>query len=365
MDYQEIIKQQMNQIDTSGLKSIIDEVTNQSQGYVTPMSLEEIVANVLAGQPLFDSEAIIANFRDLFLFEIRSGLILGVQLVTVCIVIGLLKNLSNSFGEKTVSDLGIIVCSCFVIALCLRNFTYTYNLCGDCINTMTGTMQILLPILIPLMVSMGGFTSGSILNPVILGAITLFNTVLQKFILPAIFISAIFILVNSMTDRDYVNKLAHFLRGAATFSTGLAVTFFTGLTAIQGIVTQSADGLLVNTARYSINNFVPIVGGFAADSIDMVLGCIGIIKTGVGILGVILIVCLLAIPLLKIIAIAVIYKITAIIIEPIGNKQVSNALNEMGNSVITMAVVLFLTTLMFLIFLTIVIGIGGGSLWKS
>jgi len=230
---------------------------------------------------------------------------------------------------------------------------------------MTGTMQILLPILIPLMVSMGGFTSGSILNPVILGAITLFNTVLQKFILPAIFISAIFILVNSMTDRDYVNKLAHFLRGAATFSTGLAVTFFTGLTAIQGIVTQSADGLLVNTARYSINNFVPIVGGFAADSIDMVLGCIGIIKTGVGILGVILIVCLLAIPLLKIIAIAVIYKITAIIIEPIGNKQVSNALNEMGNSVITMAVVLFLTTLMFLIFLTIVIGIGGGSLWKS
>jgi len=36
----------------------------------------------------------------------------------------------------------------------------------------------------------------------------------------------------------------------------------------------------------------------------------------------------------------------------------------MGNSVITIAVILFLTALMFLIFITIIIGIGGGALWK-
>jgi stage III sporulation protein AE len=70
------------------------------------------------------------------------------------------------------------------------------------------------------------------------------------------------------------------------------------------------------------------------------------------------------IPLIKIIAIAVIYKLTAIIIEPIGNKQVSDTMNEMGNAVVTMAVVLFLTALMFLIFMTIIIGIGGGRLWR-
>jgi len=364
MDYEAFIEEQLNQIDMSPLEQLINEVAGQSQGYFEPLSLNEIVYSILEGRPLFDSEVMISGFIDLFLFEIRSGIALGVQLVIICVVIGLLTNLSNSFGEKTVSSLGILVCSCFVIALCLRSFTYTYNLAADCVNMMAITMQILLPVLIPLMISTGSFTSGSILNPVILGAITVFNTLLQKFILPAIFISAIFILVNSMTDRDYVNKLAKFIRGAAIFTTGLAVTFFAGITMIQGVVTQSADGLLINTARYSISNFVPIVGGFAADSIDMVLGCIRIIKTGVGIFGVIILVCLLVIPLIKIIAIAVIYKLTAIIIEPIGNKQVSNAMNEMGNSVITMAVILFLTSLMFLIFMAIIIGIGGGRLWR-
>ena len=57
-------------------------------------------------------------------------------------------------------------------------------------------------------------------------------------------------------------------------------------------------------------------------------------------------------------AIAVVYKITAIITEPLGNKQVSECLNQMGNSVITMAVILFLTSMMFLVFIAIIIGIG-------
>lgn len=364
MDYKSIIQEQLNALDLSELETIMEDTSLQSDGLVPNLSIQEIINNAISGKPIFDSQIMIQNFKDLFLYEMKSSLILGVQLVTICIVIGLLTNLSNSFGNKAVSRLGVIVCSCFVIGLCLNNFSQTYNMCGDTLNTMTKTMQILLPILIPLIISIGGITTGSILNPIIVGSITLFNTILQNFILPAIFISSIFILVNSLTDRDYVNKLAVFLRGVATFATGLCVTFFAGITAIQGFVSESADGVLINTARYSVNNFVPIVGGFAADSIDMVLSCIGVIKNGISIFGVILVISLLAIPLIKLMAIAVIYKVTAIIIEPIGNKQVSGCMNEMGNSVITMAVVLFLAALMFLVFLTIIIGIGGGSLLK-
>jgi stage III sporulation protein AE len=364
MDYESIIAEQLEQLNLSELERIMNETAGQSDGIFSGVSIEDIIYAGLNGQPLFDSQVIISSMLDLFLYEIKSSILLGIELVIICIITGLLTNLSNSFGEKTVSNLGIIVCSCFVMALCLKNFSYTYDLCADALHTMTLTMQILLPILIPLLVSMGGFTTGSILNPMIVGSITIFNTILQKFILPAIFISSIFILINSMTDRDYVHKLAIFIRGIATFATGLCVTFFAGLTVIQGFVSESADGILINTARYSVNNFVPIVGGFAADSIDMVLSCVGIIKNGISIFGVILIVVLLAIPLIKILAIAFVYKITAIIIEPIGNKQVSNCINEMGNSVISMAVILFLGALMFLIFLTIIIGIGGGSLLK-
>lgn len=364
MEYESIIKQQMEELDLSELEDIMDDAAKQSNGIFSSVSTDEIVQSFIDGKPLFDSEVILHNLLDVFLLEVKAGLILGVEIISICIVMGLLKNFSNSFGDKPVSTLGTVVCSCLVITLCLKNFMTTYDMCLDALNIMTRTMQILLPIMIPLLISMGGFSSGGVLNPVITGAITAFNTALQAFILPLLFLSSIFILINSLTEKDYVGRLAVFLRKAAIFFTGLAVTIFAGLTAIQGLVTKTADGLLVNTARYSVDNFVPIVGGFAADSIDMVLSCVAVIKNGIGVLGIIIILCLLSAPVLKILAVAVIYKITAILTEPIGSKEISASLNEMGSAVITMAVVLGLCALMFLIFLTIIISVGGGTLWK-
>ena len=364
MDYDAILKKQMESMDLAELEQIMDDAAAQSNGIFSSLSTDDIVQSLIDGKPLLDSEILMQNLLDVFLYEVKGGILLGVQIISICIVMGLLKNLSGSFGEKPVSTLGTVVCSCLVITLCLKNFTVTYEACFSALNTMTSTMQVLLPVLIPLLVSIGGFSSGSILNPVILGAITAFNTALQKVILPVLFLSSIFILINSLTEKDYVSRLAVFLRKAAVFFTGLAVTIFAGVTAIQGLVTKTADGLLVNTARYSVDNFVPIVGGFAADSIDMVLSCANVIKNGIGILGIFIILCLLTVPVLKIPAIAVIYKITAIIAGPIAAKPVSESLNEMGSAVITMAVVLGLCGLMFLIFLTIIISIGGGTLWK-
>ena len=88
-------------------------------------------------------------------------------------------------------------------------------------------------------------------------------------VLPLVFLSAVFTMINSITEKDYVKKLAGFLRKGTIFLTGFAVTVFTGIAAIQGMVTKAADGILINTTKFSLDNFVPIVGGFAADSLDM------------------------------------------------------------------------------------------------
>lgn len=363
MDIESIINEQLSSMEIEGLEALFDMAGKNGNvfGEVSPV---EIVKSIVQGQPIFDLNQLVSAVGDLFLQEIYGSILLGVQLVIICIMIGLLRNLSTSFSNETVSTLGIIVCSCSVMALCLKSFMDIYLLCSDAVDTMVITMQVLLPIMVPLLVAMGGFASGGILNPLIMTAITIFNTVLQRLIMPAVYLSCIFILVNSLSEKDYVKKLALFMRGFAISAMGLSVTLFSGLTAIQGLVTKSADGMIAKTAKFSVDNFVPIVGGFAADSIDLILSCTAIIKNGIGIFGLIVIMSLLIIPLIKIIAVAMVYKITAIIIEPIGNKTVSDCLNEVGNSVITLAVILFLSALMFLVFLSIIIGIGGGSLWK-
>lgn len=364
MDYETIIEQQLDSMDLSELEQILTD-SAQEGGVFDVITVDGIIDSLMNGQPLFDSNRLLDNLLDLFLMEIRASVFLGCEILAICIAIGLLSNLSNSFGNQTVSSLGTMVCSFVIIALCIGNFYQTYDYCSETMDIMTTAMEVLLPIMIPLLISMGGISSGSIMDPVIIGAVTGFNFIMQHLVLPLVFLSAIFILINSITEKDYVKKLSVFLRKAGLFITGFTVTIFTGITAIQGIVTKSADGILMNTARFSISNFVPIVGGFAADSLDMVISCIGLIKNAIGIMGMIVILSVLVIPIIKILSIAVIYKVIAIAAEPIATKNISDSLNEIGTAAITMTVVLAVGALMFLIFITVIMGMGGGSLWKS
>lgn len=364
MDYESMINQQLEDLDLAELERIMEDAAAQSGGIFSSLSTEDVINSFLSGESLFDTDTILESIKDLLFLEVKTGVIMGVEIITVCIIIGLMNNISESFGNKAASTLGNTVCSCLIIIICLSNFKLTYSSCMGSIDTMTNTMQILLPVLIPFLVSIGGFSSGSVLNPAIVTAVTAFSTVLQTFVLPLIFISGTFILINSITEKSYLQQMAVFLRKAAIYITGIIVTLFTGITAVQGIVTKSADGLLVNTARYSIRNFVPIVGKFASDSVDMVLSCAALIKNSIGIMGIIIILCFLTGPVIKLIAVSIIYKITAIIAEPVSTRQISSTLSEMGNAVVTMTVILGLCALMFLIFLTIIISIGGGTLWK-
>lgn len=355
MEYKNLINEQLEAMDLSALEELVGEAQNSG---LFDLSVEEVIDRLGNGQPLYDPSEIFHGIADLFLFEIRSSINLGIHILAICILMALMVHLSSAFGKSAVSTIGSLVASCAVIALCLINFSEVYQLSGDAIQRMASVMQIVLPILLPLLIAMGGIASGGILNPIILGAVTLMTTLLQKVIMPLLFLSSVFILGNSLADRDYIKRLAVLFREAGIFLIGISVTVFSGLTAIQGFVAESTDNMLVKTLKFSVDNLVPIVGGFAADSMDLVLSCTGIIKNSIGIIGLFVILSILALPLLKLMAIALIYKVTAALVEPIGNKVISDSLNELGNTVITLGVVVFLGGLLFIIFLTILIGIG-------
>lgn len=47
---------------------------------------------------------ILENLKNLFLLEVRSSLMLGCEILAVCILIGMLTSFSDSFGKRTVSS---------------------------------------------------------------------------------------------------------------------------------------------------------------------------------------------------------------------------------------------------------------------
>ena len=251
-----------------------------------------------------------------------------------------------------------MTCSIVIIGLAMANFNTIYQLTIDSMKTIAYTMDILLPILIAILISMGQVASGTIMSPLLLTAVTIFQTIIKNIVLPAVFISTVLSLINCLTEKDYVNQLSKFIRQLALFVTGIIMTLMSGIIAIQGLIAKTSDSLLIGTAKYSIDEFIPIVGGFTADTIELFIKCMGSIKNVVGLFGIILIVILILTPIIKILAISVIYKVTALLIEPIASKKLSNGIGDIGTSLVTMGAILFFASLLFIIFITSIINLG-------
>ena len=102
MDYKEILKEQFhNVVDLDQIDEISRETYELSEGLSESFSLEKILESTLNGESIFHNQELISGIKDLALYEIRNAVILGVESLIICIVIGLLKNLSASFGSKS------------------------------------------------------------------------------------------------------------------------------------------------------------------------------------------------------------------------------------------------------------------------
>ncbi len=360
MEIEKILRQQFqNVVKEEDTDALSDYASKLTEGISDHFTVEKILDATIEGASIFDSQELIDSVKSLFLLEIKSAMVVGIEILGICIIIGLLKNLSGSFGSKSIYDLSSMICSTVIVGIALVNYETAYQLTENAMETITYTMELILPVLIAILISMGQISSGTIMSPLLLSLITLFQSVVKNVVLPGIFLSTIMSFLNCLTKKDYVNRFSKFLRRASLFVIGLMTTILSGIVTIQGLISKTADGLLIDTAKYSLDAFIPIVGGFTADTIELFLKCMSSIKGIVGIFGILTISALILIPIMKTVSIAFIYKVTGLLIEPVADKGIAEGVSDIGTALISLAAVLFFSSLMFIIFIASIMTIGG------
>ncbi|HBI27453.1 MAG TPA: hypothetical protein DDY25_06985 [Peptococcaceae bacterium] len=82
---------------------------------------------------------------------------------------------------------------------------------------------------------------------------------------------------------------------------------------------------------------------------------------GMGIIGALGILLMCALPVVKILSVAVMYRLAAVLMEPIGAEQISENLHLLGNLLFIAFGAVAAVGLMFFIVLTIIVGLGNFS----
>lgn len=290
--------------------------------------------------------------------ELYLNLNLLGRLLFLAVVAALLKNLEVAFANERLATLTQLVVYLALIGIAMQSFSVAVSLGRQTVDSLADFILAIIPLLLALLASLGGLASAAIFKPMIILAVNFFAALVQSFIFPMIFLTTILAIANHISPRVTVGKLSDFFKSVAIWTMGLSLTIFTGLLSIHGVASSVGDAVTIRTAKFLTGAFLPVVGGMLTDAVETVAGATLILKNSVHVVGVLFLFYIVVFPLVKIFALVMIYKLAAAVIQPLGNTDLCDSLNTMGNCLALVFAALAIVSLVFYLGVTIIAGAG-------
>ncbi len=304
---------------------------------------------------------LLAGFWRYLWKEVLINLNLLGKLLVLAVVASLLKNLQRAFTSKNLAPLAQTVIFLVLISIAIHSFNVAIAIGKEAITRMVDIVLACLPLLMVLLASLGSLASAAIFHPLVIFTVNFFSTVVMNVVFPLIYLTTVLSIVNHLSNQYPISRLAGLFKDCAVWVLGFSLTVFIGVTAIQGVAGTVADAVTLRTAKFATGALVPVVGGMLADALETVVGVSLILKNGISIVGLLLLFLFTIFPLIKIFAIMLVYKVAAALVQPLGETELSEALNTLGSCLALVFASVAAVCIMFIVAVTIIVGAGNAA----
>lgn len=343
------IIEELNTIDFSGFNEILIEFENNNTNISALSNIKEKVYSIISGKNAVDYNNVFASiFSGIVDIVVRYLPILSL-VIAIGIISNLLSGIKSKFNEKSTGELVHLVCFLSAALLVIGIISNLTKNAGRSIDNIVNQMNILFPILLTLMTGLGAHASVGVFQPVVAIMSTYIADFFNYFIVPLFIISFVFGLISNLSSNVKLDKLESFIHSLFKWSVGLIFTIFFAIFTIQGISAGSFDSLSIRTTKYAIKSYVPIMGGYLSDGMDIILSSTLLIKNSLGLVGVLLILTSILSPLLDIVIFSLLLKLVSAVLQPMGNSKTSNFLTSTSKSLTMLTTSIIAIGFMYLI----------------
>lgn len=346
------------EIDLSEVTGFLNQLDQEIQESMPDFSLLQIFENIKNGCFDFNLESIGSSILTLILKEIVTNAPLIAKLLVLAVICAVINQLQTAFTGN-ISKVAQMMAYLVLLALAITSFRIAVNIGNDAIDNMVSFMQITLPVMYMVLLAMGNFTSTALFKPIVMGSLAVLATIIKNIVLPLFYLSIVLKLFNNISQQFKLSKLASLLEFCGKLSIGIVMTVFIGVMTVQGVTGGVADGVTLRTAKYSAD-LIPVVGKFFKDAVEIVVSSGLLLKNALGIVMLIAILIITFLPVIKIIAMMFTFKLAAALVEPLGEKDLADSLQDMAKGLMYIFITIASVGIMF--FMTIVIVTGAGSL---
>lgn len=348
-DLNNSIIDELDEIDFSGLNEVIVEFQNNNTNIFSIDNIKSKIYSIISGENAISYSSFFASIFSIFLDLILKYLPLLSLIIAIGVISNLLSGIKSKFNEKSTSSLIHLVCFLAVVILMISMITNLATVSSDSINNMVGQMNALFPILLTLMVGIGANASVGVFQPIVAIISTYVADFFTYLILPLFMISFVFNIITNLSDNIKLDKFSSFISSLFKWCVGLVFTLFFAVFTIQGISAGTFDSLSIRTTKYTIKSYIPIMGGYLSDGMDLILSSTILIKNAVGLVGVLMIITTILSPLLEVVVFSLLLKLVSAILQPMGNNKTSNFLMSTSKSITMLSTCIIAVGFMYLI----------------
>ncbi|MBQ9610251.1 MAG: stage III sporulation protein AE [Lachnospiraceae bacterium] len=324
------------------------------------VDFKDIVRDIInnKGNVSYDMKSII---MEVLIGELSSNKNLMLQLISIVLLGSIFVKLSNSFGTGFISENGFYITYLIITAIMLASFMVTLDMVSSTLEALINIIRIIIPIYALAINFIGHTASSAAMYEVIMVGIWLVQNVVLNIILPMIRFYVIIMLVNNLSKEDYFSKMCKLVNNMVNWMLKTIIFFIAGLNIIKSLIEPQMDLLGKNVVN-KVVSAIP-TGTMMSVLTGTFLGAGIIVKNSIGIAGLIVIVIALIAPILKALIIMLLVRVTAVLLQPIGEKRyvegvwgLAQGINLLLLSLISSAA-LFLLTIAIMAFAT---NAGGG-----
>lgn len=337
--------------------SEIDELIKTENNF-NSKNFVELVLGLISGEDEFGLDKVVSIGLELLKENITLYLSLFISIIAISFLSSIGGELSNKKSATVSGAVSMVFYAIVAILICAIVSVVISEVVGK-ISLLSRFVEILFPILLTCLVSVGANSSVVLLQPSILYVVSFLVVLVTKFLVPIIIVGFVLKIVGNLSDNFNLSKLNSFITSLFKWSIGLTFTIFIGILSLKGLTASSADNISIKTAKYAIRSYIPLIGGFLSDGFEVFRAGSVLIKNAIGVVAVLVLFVALIGTVVKILVLNLALKFTAGIVEPLGSSKISKFLSSVSGTFVQLVVVLM--SIFFAVFVLILIVLSVGN----
>lgn len=322
------------------------------------VKFEDVLSEILSGD-LKHSFRLLGTFAKeqcVYLLQMEKKTL--IYIVMIAMIAAVMNQFTGILQNRQVAGIGFYIIYLMLIALTITAFDVVLSKVEAGILAVTGFMSVFCPVyFLAVAVAKGSVTSVAFYN-LMLFLIYGVELIIGKILLPVVRVYMMIRVLNFLTPEEMFEKFSELLALIVKWTLRTALACVIGVNLIQGMISPAID-----TVRRSVvtkgAEAIPGVGNLLGGMTEVAIGTAVLVKNGIGMAGALICIALCTLPLIQIAATELLYKMTAVMIQPVSDDRVIGCVEAVAEGCGLLLQMVFTVGLLFLLTIAIVAALTG------